>query len=235
MTYISTLLMCYSLVLQRSLSYCKISKGTVLNVCTATSKRNDNVKRIKIIMQPAKAKHGVCNFLASSSSVSSQNGMITLRIAHTCSAISSLESVSPVILDTAVTGLAGHRLYPTSKRQSLPFSIPCWSVNLPRVVTHNCWVQSAATLSVQILPRVVVHSRGFYARPAFALTICPDFATDGDPLLWLLRTVSGYLDCLSISCHRLVGLVVKASASRAEDPRFKCRLRRDFFGVEPYQ
>ena len=28
---------------------------------------------------------------------------------------------------------------------------------------------------------------------------------------------------------RLVGLVVKASASRAEDPRFESRLRRDFF------
>ena len=34
---------------------------------------------------------------------------------------------------------------------------------------------------------------------------------------------------------RLVGLVVKASASRAEGPGFKSRLRRDFFGVESYQ
>ena len=33
----------------------------------------------------------------------------------------------------------------------------------------------------------------------------------------------------------LVGLVVKASASRAEDPGFESRLRRDFFGVESYQ
>ena len=31
---------------------------------------------------------------------------------------------------------------------------------------------------------------------------------------------------------RLVGLVVKASASRAEGPGFASRLRRDFFGVE---
>ena len=37
------------------------------------------------------------------------------------------------------------------------------------------------------------------------------------------------------SRHRLVGLVVKASASRAEDPRFESRLRRDFFGVQSYQ
>ena len=34
---------------------------------------------------------------------------------------------------------------------------------------------------------------------------------------------------------RLVGLVVKASASRAEDPWFESRLRRDFSGVESYQ
>ena len=35
--------------------------------------------------------------------------------------------------------------------------------------------------------------------------------------------------------HRLVGLVVKASSSRAEGPGFESRLRRDFFGVESYQ
>ena len=33
----------------------------------------------------------------------------------------------------------------------------------------------------------------------------------------------------------LVGLVVKASASRTEDPGFESRLRRDFFGVKSYQ
>ena len=35
--------------------------------------------------------------------------------------------------------------------------------------------------------------------------------------------------------NRLVGLVVKASASRAGDPGLESRLRRDFFGVESYQ
>ena len=34
---------------------------------------------------------------------------------------------------------------------------------------------------------------------------------------------------------RLVGLVVKVSVSRAEDPWFESRLRRDVFGVESYQ
>ena len=38
-----------------------------------------------------------------------------------------------------------------------------------------------------------------------------------------------------ICSDRLFGLVAKASASRAEDPGFESRLRRDFFGVEPYQ
>ena len=39
----------------------------------------------------------------------------------------------------------------------------------------------------------------------------------------------------SLSEERLVGLVVKASASRAEDLGFESRLRRDFSGVESYQ
>ena len=34
---------------------------------------------------------------------------------------------------------------------------------------------------------------------------------------------------VSPSSHRLVGLVVKASALRAEDPGFESRLLRDFF------
>ena len=38
-----------------------------------------------------------------------------------------------------------------------------------------------------------------------------------------------------LTIYRLVGLVVKASASRAEGPGFESRLRRDFFGVESYQ
>ena len=41
--------------------------------------------------------------------------------------------------------------------------------------------------------------------------------------------------CSGRQIYRLVGVVVKASASRAEDPGFESRLRRDFFGVESYQ
>ena len=40
---------------------------------------------------------------------------------------------------------------------------------------------------------------------------------------------------LFLLSNRLVGLVVKASASGAYDPGFDSRLRRDFFGVESYQ
>ena len=42
-------------------------------------------------------------------------------------------------------------------------------------------------------------------------------------------------DSILSSLHRLGGLVVKASASRAEDPGFESCLRRDFFWVESYQ
>ena len=41
-----------------------------------------------------------------------------------------------------------------------------------------------------------------------------------------------FMDKTSRKADRLVGLVVKASASGAEDPGFESRLRRDFFGAE---
>ena len=49
-----------------------------------------------------------------------------------------------------------------------------------------------------------------------------------------------FLRCICLAtgsrpAHRLVGLVVKTSASRAEGPGFESRLRRDFFGVESYR
>ena len=45
-----------------------------------------------------------------------------------------------------------------------------------------------------------------------------------------------FSDCLTYhGLDRLVGLVVKASAWRAEDPGFESHLRKDFFRVESYQ
>ena len=40
---------------------------------------------------------------------------------------------------------------------------------------------------------------------------------------------------ISITINLLVGLVVKASASRSQDPGFESRLCRDFSGVESYE
>ena len=71
----------------------------------------------------------------------------------------------------------------------------------------------------------------------------------GEPPRWLLgkgvrleRGRPGFESVSVVDCFpklspvdRLVGLVVKASTSRAEDPEFESRLRRDFFGVESYQ
>ena len=48
----------------------------------------------------------------------------------------------------------------------------------------------------------------------------------------MLRFLLGILSLLiSLFCDRLVGLVVKASASRAEDPGFESRLRQNFPGL----
>ena len=52
----------------------------------------------------------------------------------------------------------------------------------------------------------------------------------GELVCWLVGWFVGWL-----IADRLVGLVVKASASRAEDPGFESRLRRDFSGMESYQ
>ena len=52
---------------------------------------------------------------------------------------------------------------------------------------------------------------------------------------WYVTVLFYYDFCLSIYIYHLVGLVVKASASRAEGPGFESRLRPDFFGVESYQ
>ena len=52
---------------------------------------------------------------------------------------------------------------------------------------------------------------------------------------WCVGLATQSVMCWARCSHRLVGLVVKACASRAEDPGFESRLRRDFFGVESYQ
>ena len=59
----------------------------------------------------------------------------------------------------------------------------------------------------------------------------PRFSSFCLPLSFTLQVLQGKADFIKLSdLHRLAGLVVKASASRAEDPGFESRLRRDFSG-----
>ena len=51
---------------------------------------------------------------------------------------------------------------------------------------------------------------------------------------FFLESCNSYSSSVTV-VDSLVGLVVKASTSRAEDPGFESRLRGDFFGVESYQ
>ena len=53
--------------------------------------------------------------------------------------------------------------------------------------------------------------------------------------MWCPCAPGVFLSFASLVDHRLVGLVVKASASRAEDPEFESCLPRDFSGIESYQ
>ena len=71
--------------------------------------------------------------------------------------------------------------------------------------------------------------------PPSPLLPCPTAGRDAViTIMFIIIMETMYCVCLSF-CHRLVGLVVKASSSRAEGPGFESRLRRDFFGVKSYQ
>ena len=61
--------------------------------------------------------------------------------------------------------------------------------------------------------------------------VTADQRLDGPPVMTVI-TVSDRLSAASLC---LVGLVVKASISRAEDPGFESHSRRDVSGVESYQ
>ena len=54
---------------------------------------------------------------------------------------------------------------------------------------------------------------------------------------WRVRWFASMFDLIEmlLCVYHLIGLVVKASASRAEGPGFGSRLRQDFVGVESYQ
>ena len=60
-------------------------------------------------------------------------------------------------------------------------------------------------------------------------------SSESSNVLCPLLSFAAMVFCFHSMSHRLVGLVVKASASRAEDPGFESHLQRDFSGVESYQ
>ena len=64
---------------------------------------------------------------------------------------------------------------------------------------------------------------------------CSSFSLD-DRLMFLSLHMGFSFASAAAVCRSycLVGLVAKASASRAEDPGFESGLRRDFSGVESY-
>ena len=77
-------------------------------------------------------------------------------------------------------------------------------------------------------------SHGFYCLSLFCLSF------QKSSLLFENLTTSYSWPWETFVCNqspasdRLVGLVVKVSASRAEDPGFESRLRQDFSAVESY-
>ena len=68
----------------------------------------------------------------------------------------------------------------------------------------------------------------FCTATAFVVITIAVVSSDVCSLLFLVRRANP-------KANRLFGLVVKASASRAEDPGFESHLQRDFSLVESYQ
>ena len=61
--------------------------------------------------------------------------------------------------------------------------------------------------------------------------IAADYSSSKSPEVYVWKQVKE-VSIFFFSCDCLVGQEVKASISRAEDPRFKSRLRQDFFGAK---
>ena len=91
------------------------------------------------------------------------------------------------------------------------------------------WARNSA-LFVKCITRRS-RSRRVECRPLpFSVPVCFRWSVLGCSGLSMFRQLLKSLST-DLSCRdRIVGLVVKASASRAEDPGFESRLRRDFSG-----
>ena len=73
------------------------------------------------------------------------------------------------------------------------------------------------------------HVQSHDAMPASSVLLVSSLNTSRKSHPTITRQ-NGRMLAMSLPYNRLVGLVVKASASGAEDPGFESRLRRDFSG-----
>ena len=97
-----------------------------------------------------------------------------------------------------------------------------------QVLSYLPCLQAALTAERASIMNVWLSDRSSYVLPHW------DRSCRSNLLSYFL-TAYWHLAILSWSHDRLVGLVVKASASRADGPGFKSCLRRNFSGVESYQ
>ena len=100
---------------------------------------------------------------------------------------------------------------------------------------HSSYRCCAGNMSCQVCP-CMLHSSYRRCADNMSCQVCPCMLHSS------YRRCADNMSCQVCPCmlhssyrHHLVGLVVKASASRAEDPGFESHLRRDFFGVESCQ
>ena len=79
-------------------------------------------------------------------------------------------------------------------------------------------------------------NRGTHAEHPVSISWAISFARSGRKDTPVIKASIANVEVwCSATWDRLVGLVVKASAPRAEDTGFESRLRRDFSGAESYQ
>ena len=138
----------------------------------------------------------------------------------------------------------------TSVKRSVWAHEDCGFLNRDRSEHHS--INSQSDNLVGLVVKVTASRAadpGFDPRLRMAFFFFFFLRVESNKVLGLLAQIPVSVYCNWVNCKpfsvamssfpfhkdRLVGLVIKASASRAEDPGFESRLRRDFFGVDSYQ
>ena len=165
--------------------------------------------------------------------------------------LSSIQFVYPYILISAsVMGFFGHKLIAQSLVR-LSCCIRCqetakslsWKIAQCSKLLHAVLITRSATsylhkrgILAQLLKKIMKTSAGMQITSSDIHKYITYIETDtilftDHPNIVLTYTCVS----INISMLRIVGLVVKASASRAEDPGLESRLRRDLSGFFSYQ